>query len=219
MFAIFCACCIFLITPKFRSVVFRCCIVFSNDNDVFFWDIIFVASSNDPTSKDKIAAVLVSVEREPWTRLGKNTGQRAFFEPSIWSPPQVSRSRSSWTSLAWMVKQMLAQHSSLVAWSIKTFIVMLEQIYLGVQGMIWEESERIENPNQICGTRLETTKTNLLLQRFACWFVRLFVVFLFVRVFICLCRHVFFSLSFRVWFPASYSKLVFFMWALTRKRF
>lgn len=41
---------------------------------------------------------------------------------------------------------------------------------------------RDENPNQFCGTRLETTKTNLFLQRFACWFVRLFVVFLFVRV-------------------------------------
>lgn len=183
---------------------------------------IFAASSNDPTSKDKIA-VLVSVECELWARLRKNTGQRAFFEPSIWSLPQVSRSRSSSTSLAWMVKRVLAQHSSLVAWWIQTFIVMLEQFYLGVQRMIWEESEKIENQNQICGTRLETTKTNLFLQFSAevCLLVCLFVCCFLARlcVFVCLCQHVSFSLSFRVWFPASYSKLVFFMWALTWKEY
>lgn len=52
-----------------------------------------------------------------------------------------------------------------------------------------------------------------------CLLVRLFVCYFLARsfVFVCLYRHVFFSLSFRVWFPASYSKLVFFMWALTWK--
>ena len=46
-----------------------------------------------------------------------------------------------------------------------------------------------------------------------CLLVRLFVCYFLARsfVFVCLYRHVFFSLSFRVWFPASYSKLVFFM--------
>lgn len=80
MFANFCACCMFLITPKFRSVVFRCCIAFSNDKDVFLWTLFLVLfSSNHQTGKDKIP-VLVSVECELWTRLiRRKRGLKGFL--------------------------------------------------------------------------------------------------------------------------------------------